>query len=98
MEALKRKPDMGVKKSMELPDGTKIDVVGIRAGIVRDLSQDKKMSDFDRGIHLTAAKVRIDGQAVTYDDLMECFTSDELDQIVGFANNLNREGSTPPNE
>lgn len=100
MEALNRKPDLtSVKKSMEFDDGTRIDVISISPRKAREISNNKKLSNFDRGVHITAAKIRINDQPVVYDDLMDCFTSDELELIVAFANNLKEDGEDDdPNE
>jgi hypothetical protein len=97
MEAFKRKADLSVKKSMTLPDGTSIDVVGISARKTAEISNNKRLSDFDRGIHVTAAKIHVNGQEVCYDDLLDCFTDKELTKIVKFANDL-IDDETPKNE
>ncbi|WP_294591753.1 hypothetical protein [uncultured Rikenella sp.] len=89
MEALNRKPDMSVRKTMNLPDGTRIDVVGIPARKMMAIANDKKMSDMERGIHITAAKILVNGATVVYDDLLDGFTDEEVEQIVQFANDVN---------
>lgn len=88
MEALKRKPNLSVRDTKVLDDGTKIEVIGVRARVQMELTNNKKMSDYDRGIHLTAAKLLVDGQPVCYDDLLDCFTDDELTDLVKFANGI----------
>lgn len=102
MEALNRKPDTtSVKKTMKLEDGTRIDLIGVSARKMRDLANDKKMSQYDKGIYLTALKIRVNGDPVVYDDLLDCFSSDELEAIVEFANDLdknNDKGEDDPNE
>ena len=97
MEALKRKPDLGVRKSMELADGTKIEVVGVLARDTMRIANNKSLSDVDKGIHVTAAKIRVDGQPVVVDDLMNCFTDEELTEIVAFANDVKEEGEDEKN-
>lgn len=87
MEALNRKPDLSVRKSMELPDGTKIEVIGITARKSIAIANDKKMSDVERGIHITAAKILVNGARVVCDDLLDSFTDEEVETIVKFANN-----------
>lgn len=89
MEALKRKPDLSIRKTMNLPDGTRIDVIGIPARKMVAIANDKKMSDMDRGIHITAARILVNGASVVYDDLLDGFTSEEVEQIVQFANDVN---------
>jgi hypothetical protein len=86
MEALKRKADLSVKDSMTLADGTLIELTAISARKAVEIGNNKRLSDFDKGIHLTAAKVKINGQPVTYDDLLDCFTESELTKIIQFAN------------
>lgn len=101
MEALKRKPDLSVRKSMEFPDGTKIEVIGLTARANMEIANNKKLSDFDRGIQLTAAKILVDGKPVVYDDLLDSFTDKELEQIIAFANDIkiDKDGNeNSPNE
>ena len=86
METLNRKPDLGVRRSMDLPDGTKIDVVGIRARKMAEVANNKSLSDLDRGIHVTAAKILVNGKPVLPDDLLENFTDEELTKIIEFVN------------
>lgn len=69
---------------MELEDGTKIDVIGLTARVSAELTNNKKLSDFDRGIHITAAKILVNGQRVVYDDLLDSFTDEEIVKIVEF--------------
>lgn len=88
MEALDRKPNLSARKSMTMDDGTKIEVYGIVARKSMEISNNKKLSDADRGIHITAAKIRVDDKPVVYDDLVNCFTDDELITIVAFANEI----------
>jgi len=86
MEVLKRKAELSVKDTMKFADGTTIELVGITARRASEIANNKKLSDFDKGIHLTAAKIQVNGQSVTYDDLLDCFTDDELTKIIQFAN------------
>lgn len=86
MEALNRKPDLSVRKSMELADGTKIEVIGITARKTMAIANNKKMSDMERGVHITAAKILVNGAPVVYDDLLDSFTDDEVEKIIKFAN------------
>lgn len=101
MEALNRKPDVTtVKKSMELADGTRIDLIDAAARKMRSIANNNKLSQYDKGVHVTAAKIRVDGQPVVFDDLMDCFTATELNQIIDFANDINKdwEEEDNPNE
>lgn len=87
MEALNRKPDvMTVKKSMELSDGTRIDVIGITARKVREIANIKGISQFDKGVLLTAAKIRVNGQPVVLEDMLDGFYDYELNEILEFVN------------
>jgi hypothetical protein len=86
MEALKRKADLSVKGSMSLPDGTLIELTAISARKAAEIGNNKRLSDIDRGIHLTATKIKVNGQPVTYDDLLDCFTETELAKIITFVN------------
>jgi hypothetical protein len=88
MEALNRKPNLAVKKSMKLDDGTTIDVVGITARKMMEIVNNKRLSDTERGMHLTAEKIMVNGKPVVYDDLMDGFTDVEINEIVQFANDL----------
>ena len=86
MEALKRKVELSIKDTMILEDKTKIELVNITARRASEIANNKRLNDFDKGIHLTAAKIRINDQEVTYDDLLDCFSDEELTKIVKFAN------------
>lgn len=98
MEALNRKPNLGIRKSMELEDGTRIDVIGITARKSVQLANNKKLSDADRGIHLTAAKILVNGSPIVCDDLLDSFTDDEITRIIQFANDIDeKEGKDEKN-
>lgn len=86
MEALNRRPNLAPRKSMELADGTKIEVIGIKARVAFELSNNKKLSDTDKGIYITAAKILVDGKPIVYDDLLDSFTDDEVTSIIKFSN------------
>jgi hypothetical protein len=88
MEALNRKPKLDVRKSMTLEDGTKIDVVGITARRMMEIANNKRLSDAERGIHVTAAKILVNGQPVVYDDLLDGFSDTEVTEIVQFVNDI----------
>ena len=71
---------------MELTDGTKIEVIGTTARKTMAIANNKKMSDMERGVHITAAKILVNGAPVVYDDLLDSFTDDEVEKIIKFAN------------
>jgi hypothetical protein len=85
MEALKRKPNLEVsKETLTLPDGVVITKKGITARELMRIANDKRLSDKEVGIHLTVAKILVDGKPIVYDDLLDGFTDEELTQIVEF--------------
>lgn len=84
MEALNRKPNLGVRKSMTLADGTRIDEIGLTVRKQMEIANNKSLSDADRGLHLAAAKILVDGKPIIYDDLMDGFDTDELNSISDF--------------
>ena len=88
MEALNRKPNLAVKKSMKLDDGTTIDVIGITARKMMDIANNKRLTDIDRGMHITAEKILVNGKKIVYDDLLDGFTDTEINEIVQFANEV----------
>ncbi len=93
METLNRKPSTVIRKSMELEDGTKIDVIGITARRMIEISNNKSLSDVDRGVHLTAAKLLVNGKSVVADDLLDGFNDVEFNKILAFANDLKEDGT-----
>ena len=98
MEALNRKPDLTARRSMNLPDGTMIEVVGVNARTMAVVANNKALSDFDRGIHLTAAKIHVNGKPIVPDDLLDNFTDEELNQIIEFVNpDEEKEGTSEKN-
>ena len=86
MEALKRKVDLSTKRSMTLDDGTIIEYVPVTVGKAAKINKIKGLNEFERGIHSIAAQIRVDGQEVCYDDLLDCFTTEEMSQIIEFVN------------
>jgi hypothetical protein len=91
MEALNRKPNLAVKKSMKLEDGTTIEVIGITARKMMDIANNKRLTDIDRGMHITAEKILVNGKKIVYDDLLDGFTDTEINEIVQFANEVSDE-------
>ncbi|MDR3133267.1 MAG: hypothetical protein LBU42_04505 [Prevotellaceae bacterium] len=88
MEALNRKPNLTAKKSMKLSDGTAIDVVSITARKMMDIANNKRLTDVERGMHITAAKILVNGKPIVYDDMLDGFTDTEINEIVRFANDI----------
>ena len=86
MEALKREVDLSVTRTMELDGKTTIEYVPITVGVASKVLKIKGLSDFDKGIHTIAAQIRVNGQKVCYDDLLECFTIEEFTKIAEFIN------------
>lgn len=92
MEALNRKPDLSsILRSMTLPDGTKIDVINITAAKQMQFENNKSLSDNDKMVHLTAAKMLVNGRPIVYDDLLNGFTAEEFVEIIKLVNNVTDE-------
>lgn len=83
MEKLNREKQK-ITASFELDSETKIDYVGVPLSTVRNVSNNKTLSDFDKGIHITAAKILVNGQPIVADDLYECFSDAEVMKIFNF--------------
>ena len=86
MEALKRKADLSEKRSMTLEDGTKIEFVPVTVKKAAEINKIKGLNDFDKGIHSLVAQIRVNGQEVSYDDLLNCFTIEEFTKIADLIN------------
>lgn len=84
MEALNRKPDLSVRRAMTLPDGTKIEVIGLTARKTMELANNKKLTDTERGMRVIAAKILVNGAPIVIDDLLDSFTDDEIVIITQF--------------
>jgi predicted DNA-binding helix-hairpin-helix protein len=94
MEALKRKPDLSVRKTMKLGDGTTIDVKGVTARRMMEIVNNKRYTDVERGMHITAEKILVNGSPIVYDDLLDSFTEREVTQIVQFASEEEEDGGS----
>ncbi|MCD8173803.1 MAG: hypothetical protein LUD76_10185 [Alistipes sp.] len=83
MEKFNRKPDLGPVEGREttLPDGTHIQRVNCPVRQLNKLENNKALSDVDRGYHLIAMRLLVNKQPITFDDLMDCFNDDELQEI-----------------
>jgi len=81
MEALKRTVELKILKEFELADGTKI---AIRPPITRDMVaiQTGKLDDYTKGLHVVAKSILVNGNPIVYDDLLDCFSGDELILIM----------------
>ena len=73
-QALNRKPNLSVRRRLQLDANTEIAEIGIN----------KSLTDVERGMHLMAAKILVNGQPIVYDDLMDGFTTEEMDKITEF--------------
>lgn len=91
MEALNRKPDLSVRRSMTLADGTIIEAIGLTARKSMELSNNKKFTDTERGMQLIAAKTLVNGAPIVVDDLLDCFTDDEIVEITEFVTGKDKE-------
>lgn len=83
-KALDRKPDLSVRKSLTLTDGTVIEEIGMTVRKQMQLANNKSLSDSERGMHAMAAKLLVNGEPIVYDDLLDCFSTEELEQITKF--------------
>lgn len=83
-KALNRKPDLSPRKSFQLDADTKIEEIGITLRKQRQIANNASLSDEDKGFHAMAAKILVNGQPIVYDDLMDCFTPEELEKIADF--------------
>lgn len=88
MEALNRKPNLAVKKSMTLEDGTTIEVTGVTARKMMEIQNNKRLTDIERGLHITAEKILVNGKKIVYDDLLDGFTDTEVNDIARFVNDF----------
>jgi len=94
MEALKRTPKIE-KASFDLDSETKIDYIGISVRKIRDITNNKTLSDFDKGINATAAKIRVNGNTVVADDLYDGFSDSELMKIMEFISSVEGTNENP---
>jgi len=72
-KALNRRPDLTPRKSFMLDDNTKIEEIGITVRMQNEI-----------GLHGIAAKILVNGAPIVYDDLLDCFTTEELVKITDF--------------
>ena len=84
MERLNRKPELKIKKKVNLPDGTIVAIRSVPARTLLANVKEKNMSDIERGMRANAAKLLVklpgntDFQEIVYEDLLDCFNDDEM--------------------
>ena len=83
-QALNRKPNLSVRRRLQLDANTEIAEIGITVRKQMELTNNKSLTDVERGMHLMAAKILVNGQPIVYDDLMDGFTTEEMDKITDF--------------
>ena len=83
-KALNRKPDLSVRKSFMLDNETEISEIGITVRQQQQIANNKSLTEEQIGLHAIAAKILVNGQPIVYDDLLDCFTSEELAKITDF--------------
>ena len=83
-QALNRKPDLSVRRTLQLDANTEIAEIGITVRKQMELTNNKSLTDAERGMHLMASKILVNGQPIVYDDLMDGFTTEELEKITEF--------------
>ena len=84
MEALNRKPDLASRRSFMLDADTRIDEISMTVRDARRIASRKDLTDEDKGLYVIAAKILVNGKPIVYDDLMDCFTTEELESITAF--------------
>ena len=83
-KALNRKPDLSPRKSFMLDADTKIEEIGITVRQQQQIGNNKSLTEQEVGLHGIAAKILVNGQPIVCDDLLDCFTSEELEKITNF--------------
>lgn len=83
-KALERKPDLSVRKRLQLDESTEIAEIGMTVRRQMELTNNKSLTDSERGMHAMAAKILVNGQPIVVDDLMDSFTTEELEKITDF--------------
>ena len=83
-KALNRKPDLSPRKSFMLDENTKIEEIGITVRQQQQIANNKSLTEQEVGLHGIAAKILVNGQPIVYDDLLDCFTDEELVKITDF--------------
>ena len=81
-QALNRKPNLSVRRRLQLDANTEIAEIGITVRKQMELTNNKSLTDVERGMHLMAAKILVNGQPIVYDDLMDGFTTEELEKPI----------------
>ena len=84
MESLKRKPNLEIKGTFDLDENTRIDVIGLTVRVINQIQNNKRLNEFEKGIHGLAAKLLVNGKPIVADDLFDCFSDSEFVQITKF--------------
>ena len=84
METLKRKLDLGVRRSMQLSDGTLIELIGMTARKYLQIMNNKQLSEMERGMNVIASKILVNGNPICFDDFLDQFTDDDVVKITEF--------------
>lgn len=63
---------------------TKIEEIGITVRQQQQIANNKSLTEQEVGLHGIAAKILVNGQPIVYDDLLDCFTDEELVKITDF--------------
>lgn len=83
-KALNRKPDLSTRRSFMLDKDTKIEEIGMTVRKQQQIANNKSLSENEIGLHGIAAKILVNGEPIVYDDLLDCFTTEELVKITDF--------------
>jgi len=83
MESLNRKPDLSSKGSFKLGEDT-IEIINIKVRDIQRITNNKSLSDFDKGINIAAAKMLVNGKSIVADDLLDKFNEYELKKVFEF--------------
>ena len=67
-----------------LDNETEISEIGITVRQQQQIANNKSLTEEQIGLHAIAAKILVNGQPIVYDDLLDCFTSEELAKITDF--------------
>lgn len=60
-QALNRKPDLSVRRTLQLDANTEIAEIGITVRKQMELTNNKSLTDAERGMHLMASKILVNG-------------------------------------
>ena len=80
-QALNRKPNLSVRRRLQLDANTEIAEIGITVRKQMELTNNKSLTDVERGMHLMAAKILGEYKTMFYDELLDGLISDEMEKI-----------------